>query len=53
MAFCSINTLFEDGNAIAPPEPPSPIMTDMVGTDNSMQHSIDFAIASAVVSPSM
>ena len=34
-------------NEIAPPEPPSPIMTEIVGTVSSIQHSIDFAIASA------
>ena len=33
--------------AIAPPDPPSPIITEIVGTVSSMQHSIDLAIASA------
>ena len=37
----------EEARAIAPPDPPSPIIIDMVGTANSMQHSIDLAIASA------
>ena len=32
---------------IAPPDPPSPIITAIVGTFNSIQHSIDLAIASA------
>ena len=43
----NIITLFEDAKAIAPPDPPSPIIIDIVGTVNSMLHSIDFAIASA------
>ena len=34
-------------NAIAPPDPPSPMIIEIVGTVNSIQHSIDFAIASA------
>ena len=34
-------------NAIAPPEPPSPIIIAIVGTLSSIQHSIDLAIASA------
>ena len=40
-------TLFEDANAIAPPEPPSPIMTEIFGTVKDMQHSIELAIADA------
>ena len=40
-------TLLDDANAIAPPDPPSPIIIAIVGTLSSMQHSIDFAIASA------
>ena len=42
-----INTLLEEANAIAPPEPPSPIIIDNVGTVSCIEHSIDFAIASA------
>ena len=34
-------------DAIAPPEPPSPIIIANVGTFNCIQHSIDFAMASA------
>ena len=37
----------EDANAIAPPDPPSPITIAIVGTFKFIQHSIDFAIASA------
>ena len=33
--------------AIAPPDPPSPIIIAKVGTLSSIQHSIDLAIASA------
>ena len=40
-------TLLDEASAIAPPEPPSPIIIAKVGTFNFMQHSIDFAIASA------
>ena len=47
IAFSNIITLFDDAKAIAPPEPPSPIMIASVGTLSSIQHSIDFAIASA------
>ena len=47
IAFSSIITLLEEARAIAPPEPPSPIIIANVGTFNFMQHSIDFAIASA------
>ena len=43
----NIITLFDDANAIAPPDPPSPIIIAKVGTFNFIQHSIDFAIASA------
>ena len=42
-----IDNLFDDANAIAPPEPPSPIIIAKVGTLSSIQHSIDLAIASA------
>ena len=38
---------YEEARAIAPPDPPSPITIAKVGTFNFMQHSIDFAIASA------
>ena len=31
IAFSNINTLLEEANAIAPPEPPSPIIIDKVG----------------------
>ena len=47
IAFSSIITLLEEARAIAPPEPPSPIMIEIVGTLSSILHSIDFAIASA------
>ena len=47
MAFSNIITLLDEANAIAPPDPPSPIIIDNVGTFNSIQHSIDLAIASA------
>ena len=47
IAFSSINTLLVDAKAIAPPEPPSPIIIDMVGAPNDIEHSIDLAIASA------
>ena len=40
-------TLFEEAKAIAPPEPPSPIMIEMFGTVSDIQHSIEFAIAEA------
>ena len=40
-------TLLEDASAIAPPDPPSPIIIEIVGTVSSIQHSIDLAIASA------
>ena len=33
--------------ATAPPEPPSPIMTTIIGTPSDRQHSVAFAIASA------
>ena len=39
--------LFEDAKAIAPPEPPSPIIIEMFGTVSDIQHSIEFAIAEA------
>ena len=42
-----IDNLFDEAIAIAPPEPPSPIIIAIVGTLSSIQHSIDFAIASA------
>ena len=42
-----IENLFDDAKAIAPPDPPSPIMIDSIGTVKRMQHSIDIAIASA------
>ena len=34
-------------SAIAPPDPPSPIMTEIFGTLSDMQHSIECAIADA------
>ena len=37
----------DEAKAIAPPEPPSPIIIDKFGTANDMQHSIEFAIAEA------
>ena len=40
-------TLFEDANAIAPPEPPSPIIIEIFGTVRDIQHSIEFAMAEA------
>ena len=40
-------TLLDEASAIAPPDPPSPITIAIVGTFNDIQHSIDFAIASA------
>ena len=39
--------LLDDAKAIAPPDPPSPIIIAIVGTVNFIEHSIDFAIASA------
>ena len=36
IAFSSINTLLEEASAIAPPEPPSPIIIDKVGTGDIM-----------------
>ena len=47
IAFSNMTTLLADASAIAPPEPPSPITIDIVGTVNFIQHSIDFAMASA------
>ena len=47
IAFWSIITLLDDAKAIAPPDPPSPIIIAIVGTVNFIEHSIDFAIASA------
>ena len=40
-------TLFDEAKAIAPPEPPSPIIIDIFGTLYCMQHSIELAIDSA------
>ena len=40
-------TLLEEAKAIAPPEPPSPIIMEMFGTVSDMQHSIELAIADA------
>ena len=40
-------TLFDDAKAIAPPEPPSPIIIEMFGTLSDIQHSIEVAIAEA------
>ena len=45
--YLGVITLLDDANAIAPPEPPSPIITEIVGTFKSIEHSIDLAIASA------
>ena len=39
--------MFAEAKAIAPPDPPSPMMIEMIGTFNDMQHSIELAIASA------
>ena len=47
MEFSNMITLFDEAKAIAPPDPPSPIIIAKVGTVRLMQHSIDFAIASA------
>ena len=47
IAFSNIKTLFADAKAIAPPDPPSPIINDMIGTLKDMQHSIELAIACA------
>ena len=38
----------EEAKAIAPPDPPSPMITEIVGTCNAIQHSMDFAIASPI-----
>ena len=40
-------TLFEEAKAIAPPEPPSPIIIDMFGTFKLIEVSIELAIAEA------
>ena len=40
-------TLFADAKAIAPPDPPSPMIIEIIGTFNDMQQSIELAIASA------
>ena len=40
-------TEFAVAKATAPPEPPSPIMTDMKGTSKFKHCSVDRAIASA------
>ena len=40
-------TLFDEAKAIAPPDPPSPIIIEIFGTVYDMQHSIEFAIAEA------
>ena len=45
--FLTLKLYLKKLSAIAPPEPPSPIIIDIVGTFNSIQHSIDLAIASA------
>ena len=37
----------DDKSVIAPPDPPSPIIIEIFGTVNDMQHSIEFAIAEA------
>ena len=47
IAFSNIKTLFADAKAIAPPEPPSPIIIEIIGTFSDIQHSIELAIASA------
>ena len=47
MEFSNIITLFEDAKAIAPPEPPSPIIIEMFGTVNDILCSIELAIADA------
>ena len=39
--------MLDEAKAIAPPDPPSPIIIEIVGTPNDKEHSIDFAIASA------
>ena len=45
--FQSRQILLEDAKAIAPPDPPSPIITEILGTLSDMQHSIECAIADA------
>ena len=45
--FSSIITLLDDAKAMAPPDPPSPIMMEIFGTFSDMLHSIEFAIAEA------
>ena len=47
IACSNIITLFDDANAIAPPDPPSPIIIEILGTSKFIQCSIDLAIASA------
>ena len=37
----NIITLFDEARAIAPPDPPSPIIMEMFGTVKDMQHSIE------------
>ena len=40
-------TLLDEANAIAPPEPPSPMIIEMFGTVSDIPHSIELAIADA------
>ena len=47
IAFSNIKILLDDAKAIAPPDPPSPIIIEIVGTPKDNEHSIDLAIASA------
>ena len=43
----NIRILFAEAKAIAPPDPPSPIITEIIGTLKDTQHSIELDIASA------
>ena len=42
-----LRDLLDDARAIAPPEPPSPIITEIFGTVSDILHSIEDAIADA------
>ena len=41
---CSNITLFDEANAIAPPDPPSPIIIEILGTSSFIHCSIDLAL---------
>ena len=45
--FSSMITLLDEARAIAPPDPPSPIIIEILGTVKDIQHSIEFAMAEA------